>query len=195
MTNENKDVIRVQVNEALLSSTLRAGMLGFATDTNRMAYKRLSDSGMKYWSDDSLQMLLAGAQTVTGNKTYSGTSQFNNSVTVNASFNSQKTALFTGNVDLGAGFANLAAARAAQDDLTNINRVQLKDTASSDNHFSFSNLIDGQVIFASNYSGCSIAYIDSDPTNQVSSTEITIALGESAILMYADGYLQKYTDA
>lgn len=82
MGNENKDVIRVFKLEAAIAAGIRAGMLAFATDTHRLARKKLSDSSMAYWSDDTLQMLLAGAQTVTGNKTYSGTSNFTGVVTM-----------------------------------------------------------------------------------------------------------------
>jgi len=82
--NTNIDVIRVQATEAALSSTLRAGMLGFASDTDRMGYKRLDNSVMKYWSEDTKQCLLAGNQTITGNKTYSGTSNFTGATTFNS---------------------------------------------------------------------------------------------------------------
>jgi len=72
MPNENKDVIRVQGLEADLPSTLRAGMIGFASDTDRMAYKRLDNSVSKYWSDDTKQALLAVAQTFTKQNTFTG---------------------------------------------------------------------------------------------------------------------------
>lgn len=73
MVNENKDIIRVQATEAqLLGTKLRAGMIGFATDTDRMIYRRLDNSVKKGWSDDSKQCLLAGSQTITGKKVFTG---------------------------------------------------------------------------------------------------------------------------
>ena len=38
MANENKDVIRVEDTEANLPTTLRAGQLGFSSDTKKMLY-------------------------------------------------------------------------------------------------------------------------------------------------------------
>lgn len=74
--NENIDVIRVQGLAADLPTTLRKGMIGFASDDDRMAYRRLDTGAMKYWSDDSKQCLLAGSQTVTGSKTFSAQQNF-----------------------------------------------------------------------------------------------------------------------
>ena len=77
MANENIDVIRVQGLEAdLLGSTLRDGQLGFASDTDRMIYRRLDDSVKKGWSDDSKQCLLAGNQTLTGVKSFAAQTNF-----------------------------------------------------------------------------------------------------------------------
>ena len=83
--NENADVIRLYDTEANLiaGSKMRPGMIAMATDTNRIVRKRLSDSAFHYWSDDTKQLLLAGAQTVTGNKTWSGTNTYNGVITVN----------------------------------------------------------------------------------------------------------------
>ena len=70
MADENKDVIRVWVNEANLATTLKSGMFGAAEDTFRFSAKRESDGAIRYWSDDTKQVLLAGAQTITDVKTH-----------------------------------------------------------------------------------------------------------------------------
>jgi hypothetical protein len=66
----NKDVIRVFDTPGNLASNLKDGMFGFDQTGNRFAAKRLSDSIMKYVSEDGLQCLLAGNQTLTGIKTF-----------------------------------------------------------------------------------------------------------------------------
>lgn len=104
MANENKDIIRVHTTAALMSSTLIAGQWGMTTDTNQLSSKKLSDSSMRFFSDDSKQMLLASAQTVTGSKTFSATSIFNAAVTVNAaltadSLNINSTITLVGTID------------------------------------------------------------------------------------------------
>jgi hypothetical protein len=196
MANENKDVIRVFELEADLTSVLRAGMLGFATDTHRMARKKLSDSSMAYWSDDTKQMLLAGAQTITGNKTYSGTNIYNGVVTFNetANFHNEIILHSDGRADFGAGFSNLTNARASQDSVANINRIVIADTASSDNYYSFSDLTDGQVLYLSAIDACSACNIDIDPINQVLAVTFVIGAGEAAVLVYDGGLLQNYTN-
>lgn len=84
MANENIDVIMKFGPEAVVAAALRAGMKGVATDTNRFIIKKLSDSSIRYWSDDSLQCLLAGTQTITGNKTSIGTWALNGITTFGA---------------------------------------------------------------------------------------------------------------
>ena len=81
MANENKDVIRVAALEAAMAATLRSGMLGLASDTNRLISKKLSDASIRYWSDDTKQMLLAGTQTVTGAKTFTSAATFSSGLT------------------------------------------------------------------------------------------------------------------
>lgn len=71
MGTENKDVLLVHDTPANLSSNLKPGMKGYDTTNNRWALKRLADSTMMYWSNDTQQCLLSNNQTVAGVKTFS----------------------------------------------------------------------------------------------------------------------------
>ena len=69
MANENKDVLRVHDTPANLFANLKDLMFGYDTTNNRWASK-LSGGSMKYVSDDTQQVLIAGTQTITGLKTF-----------------------------------------------------------------------------------------------------------------------------
>jgi len=185
MANDNIDIIRVQVLESAIVAALRTGQLGFTTDGNRLSYKRLSDSVMKYWSDDSKQCLLASNQTLTGNKTYTGNTTFNNGVSVNATLAAQKMLSMTARVDLGLGSADLATARAAQDSMLDNLRVEVEPTVSGVNdYYSFSALSDGQLLWVFNSTGCVPAKIDANPTGGVGTRVYSVAAGEQSIFIY-----------
>ena len=104
MTNINADVIRVWDTESNLPIILRAGMLGATTDTDKLVAKRLSDSSIYKWSDDTKQLLLAGAQTVTGVKTFSSGPVVNALLKTNSiAFQSELTQPDNGGANEGAG--------------------------------------------------------------------------------------------
>lgn len=150
MGNENKDVIRLFDTEANLisGSTMRPGMLSHATDTNRIVRKRLSDSAFHYWSDDSKQMLLAGAQTVTGNKTYSGTSAFSGAATFSNLLTANNELILGARLDLGAGGSGGSP---SSDDVSGYSLIILAPTTLNvDDNYVFTDLSDGQILFVFN---------------------------------------------
>lgn len=91
MANTNQDVIRVSSTEAG-ATALRPGMIGLTTDTDKISYKKFSDSSLRYISDDTKQGLLATAQSFTGAKTF----------TVTADFTASTSITTTGSVVIGA---------------------------------------------------------------------------------------------
>ena len=161
MANENKDVIRVQDTEVNLSSLLRAGMIGFASDSDKMAYKRLDNSTMKYWSDDSKQCLLAGTQTITGAKNFSGT------IATSSRLDVEKAMVMGGRSDIGAGYVDASTARASATDIINLNRIIVEPSGLSNDYYALTNKVDGQVIFVWNESDTYDAYLDDDETGGI----------------------------
>lgn len=82
MSDQEKDVIRVADAEASIGTTLRPGMLGVTSDTNKIASKKLSDSSMRFHSDDSKQVLIEGAQNVNGPKTFKAETIFDDRIEI-----------------------------------------------------------------------------------------------------------------
>lgn len=70
MTNQNIDVIRAFHPEATIGGILKNGMFGATSDTDRFVMKKLSDGTVRFISDDSKQVLLAGVQTITDVKIF-----------------------------------------------------------------------------------------------------------------------------
>jgi len=83
-----------------------------------------------------------------------------------------------GRADLGAGASNLTNARASQDSVSGITRVEVEPTTTDSNDwYSFSELVDGQVLFILNISGCVDAHIDADPEATGYGGSFTVGLG------------------
>jgi hypothetical protein len=141
---------------------------------------------MRYWSDDTKQMLLTTAQTASGSKNFSDSATFSSSVTVGGSF-----ILSSGSsADYGAGSSSLANARAAQDSAANKTRILVEPTSTgTDDYYSFSGLVDGQVLFVHNVEGCVDALIDGDPISQSETDTRAVSLGEIVTFVYDNGKL------
>lgn len=133
MTNQNIDDIRVFDTEANLiaGARIRPGMLSFATDTHRMIRKKLSDSTFTYWSDDSKQVLLDGAQTIIGNKTSSGTWNFTGIATFSEIAKISNELVFTPKIvsSITDGVTNLDPSDTAHIQITKDNTLPASNTA------------------------------------------------------------------
>lgn len=69
MPVDQKDVLRVHDTPANLSANLKEEMFGWDTTNNRLGVK-LAGGSMKFTSDDTQQVLIAGTQSITGAKTF-----------------------------------------------------------------------------------------------------------------------------
>jgi len=69
MANELKDIYRVFDTPANLAANLKEKMFGYDTTGQRFG-ANVPSTGMKYVSEDTLQCLLAGTQTISGLKTF-----------------------------------------------------------------------------------------------------------------------------
>lgn len=105
MAIELKDLQRYFPLEAN-ANTLRAGMFGAASDTKRFIVRNLADSSLRYWSDDSKQLLLDSPQTVLAAKTFTVGPLINDVLTTNSiAFSSELSQPDNGGANEGAGGA------------------------------------------------------------------------------------------
>ena len=83
MADTEIDIRRLFINEAsFLGGSIRRQM-GFGQDTIRLLIHNDSDDTLAFGvSDDSLQLLLAGTQIATGDKTWQGVSTFEEAVNI-----------------------------------------------------------------------------------------------------------------
>lgn len=65
------DIIHVADVEAnFTGARIKSGMFAMTSDTNKFVTKKLADGSYRFHSDDTKQVLLAGAQNITGTKTF-----------------------------------------------------------------------------------------------------------------------------
>lgn len=84
MADELKDLIRISDTKAnFTGSRIRNQMISMTSDTDQLVF-RLASGVYKFISDDTQQVLIAGAQTITGAKTFSAVTVFNDDATINA---------------------------------------------------------------------------------------------------------------
>ena len=92
-----------------------------------------------------------------------------------------------GRTDLGTGASSLANARSSQDSVEGYTRVIVDPSgAGTDDYYSFSDLVDGQVLFVINEEndGGVAAKIDTDPVDQSDASVWSIPAGRSAYFCY-----------
>ena len=185
----DQDVLRVLDTPANLAANLKNRMFGFDTVGNRFGVK--NNSGvMKYVSEDALQCLLAGPQTLTGLKTFGAGAIVNTSFVVNsladlkgvAKFGSEMRSDPTNTLDAGIGYVDYAIALANQIDATGKSVIAVQPSTGFD-FYSFTGLTDGNIYFIRNYNSSLGAQIDSGIAGfpiTIPAFELVVASSDSA---------------